>query len=264
MRALGTNNVTALYMPEKDTKAKHGRDAKHVAKLLGIKFKIIDISHLLKLMGVYDLFPMNLLRNLPSKRVQGSIIKNSQKVLEIIKKEDPLIESRRGSSNKFTRHGNAYANSKHRQRMVILNFFAEKENLMSVGGANQTEYLTGFFTKFGIDAIADIMPILPLFKVQVRQLASWLGIPNHIVNKEADPDIIPGFTDKGKLFKDELTLDLALYGLLNQYPIKKICEDLDIDTGYIEKVIKLMKASKHMREAPYIPKLLTELKKKDV
>jgi NAD+ synthase len=255
VRALGPEKVFALYMSEKDSKAKHKTDAERIAEILGINFEKIDLTPILETIGIYKIYPMNLLRLIPNKRFQGWISEKSTHVLEKVMKKDPIAESRRGSNKKFIAGGNAYVSIKHRLRMIILNFYADRENLMTVGAANQTEFLTGVFVKFGIDGVADLMPILPLFKVQVRQLAEFLGIPNDIVQKPADPDVVPGFSDKGKMFEDETVLDLTLLAIIKGFELNKISEILEIKLEYVKKVKNLMDASRHMRESPYVPEL---------
>ena len=109
--------------------------------------------------------------------------------------------------------GAAYAIAKHRTRMVIVYQYAEVHNLMVAGAANRTEWLTGTFSKWGVDHCADVMPLLHLYRSQLECLAEYIGVPDRIRNKAADPDIMPGINDKGMLLGDFNTADHILYGI---------------------------------------------------
>src|SRR3712207_8823542 len=58
-----------------------------------------------------------------------------------------------------------------------------------IGTTNRTEYLTGFYVKWGDDA-TDIEPLLHLYKVDVYKLAKELKIPEKIILKKPSPDLI--------------------------------------------------------------------------
>lgn len=82
----------------------------------------------------------------------------------------------------------ARANVQARIRMTILYYLANSRNLLVVGTGDRSEELLGFFTKFG-DGGADFLPIAHLYKTQVRQMGTHLGIPPSIVNKPASPQL---------------------------------------------------------------------------
>ena len=255
VRAVGSDKVLALYMPEKDSKEKHRDDAWRIADVLKINLETLDLSPTLENLGIYSLASMRLLRSFPTKRLQGWISRKALSLIESFTGKDPIADSRQGSNNRFIAEGWAYASIKHRLRMAMLHFNADRQNLLTAGAANQTEWLTGVFVKFGIDGVADIMPILPFLKTEVRQLAKELQLPQDIVEKAGDPDVAPGFNDKGSMFGSEETLDLVLLGLREGLSTEQISAALDLEIKEVEKVHNLMKASKHMRESPYIPQL---------
>lgn len=251
-RAIEPKKILGLYMPDKDSNPKHGEDARKVADILGIKFETINLTPLLQIQGIYDVYPINLLNLLPGKRLKGWAMKTSKYLIEKITKRNLFIESHQGSGDKFVAGGSAYAHFKRRQQMVITYLYADLENLLVVGAANRTEYLTGVFVKFGIDGLADIMPLLPLYKTQVKQLANHLGVPKDIIEKPADPDLFPGFTNKEKMFGKEETLDLILLGLERGLSPSEIVAAQRIDLKNVEKVQVLIDSSKHLRESPYV------------
>ena len=76
----------------------------------------------------------------------------------------------------------ADANLQSRLRMCCLYGVANTENFMVAGTGNKVEdYGIGFFTKYG-DGGVDISPIADLLKSEVRQMASFLGISEEIIN----------------------------------------------------------------------------------
>ena len=253
-RAVGPENVLAIHTVHKYGSLKHKKDAERIANLLGTKFKIVDLIPFLQAQKVYNKFPMNLLEWLP-RGLRGWTMKASKNLIEKVTGRDLFIESRQGTGDKFVAGGSAYVNFLRRLQMAILHYYADLENLLVVGAANRTEWLTGVFVKFGADGVADIMPILPLYKTQVKQLARYLELPEDIVEKPADPDVFPGFSDKEKLFGKEETLDQILFALEKGLTPDEIATATKVELKEIKRIQSLIESSRHMRESPYIPDL---------
>ncbi|MFC1897087.1 NAD(+) synthase [Chloroflexota bacterium] len=92
----------------------------------------------------------------------------------------------------------AKANLKVRLRMLTLYYLANQLKYMVAGSSNRSELSTGYFTKYG-DGGVDIMPLGNLVKGQVRELASFLGIPQQIIDKPPSAGLWQGQTDEGDL-----------------------------------------------------------------
>lgn len=88
--------------------------------------------------------------------------------------------------------------------------YAETYKLMVVGAANRTEWLTGTFSKWGVDHCADGMRIVHLFRSQIQKMGEFLGLPKYLLAKPADPDVMPGVEDKGALLGDFVLVDQIL------------------------------------------------------
>jgi NAD+ synthase len=149
----------------------------------------------------------------------------------------------------------AYYRAKHRLRMLLLYLFGERDNRLVVGAANKSEYMVGFFVKYGIDASTDIMPIMGLYKTQVIELARHLGIPTHIINKQPSPDLIPGLVDENAIGLPYSKMDLILLAIEKGWSDEEMTQVLskaDITFNNILYVRDLMKQSEHMRTV-YIP-----------
>ena len=71
---------------------------------------------------------------------------------------------------KLNKHKIAQGNLLARIRMSILYYHANLLNRIVIGTGDKSEYMLGYFTKFG-DGAADIAPIADLFKTQVRILS---------------------------------------------------------------------------------------------
>ena len=92
----------------------------------------------------------------------------------------------------------ARANLKVRLRMVTLYYIANQLKYMVAGSSNRSELSIGYFTKHG-DGGSDILPLGKLLKGQVKELASFLGIPQPIIDKPPSAGLWPGQTDEGEL-----------------------------------------------------------------
>jgi len=97
-----------------------------------------------------------------------------------------------------SKYRQARGNLKVRLRMVVLYYIANQLNYLVVGSSNRSEYMVGYFTKYG-DGGADILPLANLVKRQVRELAVHLGIPRVIIDKPPSAGLWEGQTDEGEL-----------------------------------------------------------------
>jgi NAD+ synthase len=133
----------------------------------------------------------------------------------------------------------AQANLKVRLRMLTLYYFANQLKYMVVGSSNKSEFTIGYFSKYG-DGGIDIMPLGNLVKEQVRELATFLGIPSEIITKPPSAGLWPGQTDE-----DDLGFS---YQELDRYLVTG--EASDEVRGRIES---MSAASNHKRLPPPLP-----------
>lgn len=135
----------------------------------------------------------------------------------------------------------AIGNIKSRIRMVLLYYFANVYNGMVVGTTNKSEDLVGYFTKYG-DGACDIEPIKHVYKNQVRQIASLIGVPESIINKKPSAGLWLYQTDEEELGISYDRLDEILRDLF------------DLNKGAIteehKKVLNLFEKSNHKRRLP--------------
>jgi NAD+ synthase len=244
--SLGTEKVHLLNMPERDSKPIHKQHARLLANHLGISLLTKSLTPLLRASGSYKLLPIGYI---PFRRIRTMLV-NYGKSKFLADRQDHLLADRlEPEPNSWFARGNAYAIAKHRMRMVMVYQYAEIHNLMVVGAANRTEWLTGTFSKWGVDHCADIMPLLHLYRSQLELIAEHINVPEPIRGKAADPDVMPGIDDKGGLLGDFAVVDQVLMGLENNFDRDKLIQEYGKEL--VLRIIELHELSKHMRESPY-------------
>ena len=251
VRALGPKKTLALIMPEKDSKKEHIQDALSFARKLNIEAKLIDITPYLEGLGVYKLFPLDKLLSLG--KLKGALVKKAYRFYERKTGKIPFLESLSGFKDKefnsYLAKGNAYYRAKHRLRMILLYLYGELENRLVVGAANKSEYKIGYFVKHGCDDATDIMPLLNLYKTQVRELAQYLNIPARIIKKPPSPDVMPGLADDEEVIRISYEkMDLILLALEKGWKLADIVKTLGIEEDEVIYIKNLMQKSEHMRK----------------
>jgi len=71
-----------------------------------------------------------------------------------------------------------------RIRANILYMRAAQNNYLVAGTSDKSEFMIGYFTKYG-DSACDLAPIVHLYKTEVKELAGYLGVPDHIIKKQS-------------------------------------------------------------------------------
>ena len=103
----------------------------------------------------------------------------------------------------------AESNVRVRVRAVLNYFAANADDRLVLGTGNRSEALTGYYTKYGDQAV-DCNPVGSLYKQQVRQLAAHVGVPRDLVMKTPSAEMWTGQTDEAELGLDYDTLDAVL------------------------------------------------------
>jgi len=246
VHALGAENVHLLYMPERDSNKLHQKHAKLLADALGCVFIRKPISRILKACHSYSLLPIGFA---PTRTLRKRLVQYGKDHL-LNDRENHILAARlQSSANSWEARANAYAMAKHRVRMVVIYQYAELNNLMVIGAANRTEWYTGAFSQFGVDHCADLMPILHLYRSEVEELAEYLGIPDGIRNKKADPDILPGVEDKQELLGNFKLVDQILMSIENKDSKEKMKQQFD--SVLVDTISRLRVLSEPMRSSPY-------------
>jgi len=142
-----------------------------------------------------------------------------------------------------------------RTRMVILYAYANSKNYLVLGTSNKSEFLTGYFTKWG-DAASDYAPLINLYKTEVWEIAKRIGVPERIITKKPSAGLWEGQSDEDDLGISYKLLDEILYRLVDLKMEKnKIAEELNVPMEKVEYVEYLIKKSEHKRRLPVGPKI---------
>jgi len=150
----------------------------------------------------------------------------------------------------------ALGNVRVRTRAVLNYFVANAESRIVLGTGNRSEAMTGYFTKYGDQAV-DCNPIGNLYKCQVRQLASHVGVPDEFVEKAPSAEMWEGQTDEEEMGLGYDTLD-AILALHVDGPFSKSAtmRTLDVPEPAIDRVTELVAGSEHKRHMPPAPEPL--------
>jgi len=133
--------------------------------------------------------------------------------------------------------------------MILLYFYGEMENRLVVGAANKSEYKIGYFVKHGCDDATDIMPLLNLYKTQVRELARYLNIPARIIEKPPSPDVMPGLAADEEVIRISYKkMDLILLALEKGWKLSDIVKTLGVEEDEVIYIKDMMRKSEHMRK----------------
>jgi len=246
VHSLGKDQVKLYYLPERDSKPIHRRHAIQLSEQLGAEFKIIKITPALRSLRIYRLLPISFF---PGRKLKTLAVVYGKKPILSRSNGEFLSPRLTATGGSWVARANAYVSAKHRVRAVLLYKEAERSRGVVIGAANKTEWMTGMFTHWGCNHCADLMPLLHLYRSQLIPLAEPLGLPDEIINKKADPDILPGLDDKGKMLGSFKDADLILWGLENQIPLSDLEDRFGKEkVNYIQTLIN---NSAYYREAPY-------------
>ena len=136
----------------------------------------------------------------------------------------------------------ARANIKPRLRMTALYALAQTHGYLVAGTGNRSELEVGYFTKYG-DGGVDVEPLGALYKVQVRQLARELGIPQSIIDRPPSAGLWEGQTDEDEMGITYDDLDTTLAAIASG-------ETGDVDRELLAQVQQMMASSAHKRSMP--------------
>ena len=264
VKSLGPENVLGLILPEKESSPKSENLAKSLANQLGIKIETIDMTSILDAFNVYTIRE-NIVKKYFESFTKGctyrlvvsqdAVIKGGLRIpfLEI-QDNDKVIHKFRLTPSDFSTLSSA-TSIKHRSRMSMLYYFAEKNNLTVIGSTNKSEYIQGYFVKYG-DGGVDVEPLQNLYKTQVLQLGGHLKISSNILDRKASPDTWSlEVTDEDFFYGINYeTLDLIWNAKENNVSLENITKLVDLDQSQVKNLISYLEkrwnSTSHMRKTP--------------
>ncbi|MEP7379675.1 MAG: NAD+ synthase, partial [Chloroflexota bacterium] len=175
------------------------------------------------------------------------------KLIDITPIVDGYFETALGGADvERVRRGNFAA----RARMAVMYDESVPWRGLPAGTGNKTEALLGYTTIFGDNAAA-FLPIGDLYKSQVRQLATDMGVPTAILEKPPTADLWPGQTDEGELGMTYADMDRLLYWLVDRRRTHDQLEAMGFGAPAIERVERLITKNEFKRQTPVVAKLTT-------
>jgi len=213
VKALGREAVYGLVLPSEVNREDNMSDAERVASdLLDIEYDVVEIEPL----------------------------------VDTIREVTPASMVPDDTDRRRTAVGNLRA----RMRAVLNYYAANNRNGLVVGTGNKSEALVGYFTKYG-DGAVDCLPIAPLYKQQVRQLARHVGVPEDLATKTASAELWADQTDEAELGIDYDTLD-SILALHVDGPLSPsaTASHIGIEQQVVERVYGMYEQSAHKRAFP--------------
>ncbi len=266
VKALGPKKILGLTMFEKESDQNNKSLINKISKAYDIEIQNVDITPILDSFGVYsnrekivrDRFP-NFNSNCKYRVVVPPNL-NSVGIpyLEILDDKDKQHKIKISSSDFLSL--TAATSIKHRVRMTLLYYYGEKNNLSVVGTTNKSEYLQGYFVKYG-DGGSDIEPLVNLYKSQIYQIGSFFNVHKDIMTSDASPDVWSYRTTDEEFFYTVPydVVDLILYARENKLSISEIKKLSDLSEEKIQNLLRFQdikqKKTQHMRELPHQWKL---------
>jgi len=138
-------------------------------------------------------------------------------------------------------------NLRARVRTNILYYYANIKDYLVLGSSDKSEYLIGYFTKFG-DGASDLTPIISLYKLQVREIAKYLGVPENIISKKSSPHLWKEHEAEEELGASFEEIDSILYCLCDKkLSVDETSSITQIEKSVVEKIHELNINSEHKR-----------------
>ncbi len=244
-RALGPRKVVGIMMPETDSSPDSAILASELAAKFGFETITEDITGGLAGMGCYQRRDEAMRLVFPEfDSTWKAKIVNPGNIMDkgtfnffnlTIENEAGEVKSKRMPLRAYLQVV-AASNLKQRLRMTTLYYHAEKRNWAVVGTGNKDEHEQGFFVKYG-DGGADLKPIAHLFKIQVYQLAQYLGVPEEIIVRTPTTDTYSAEVTQEEFFfgLDFYNMDMLWYALEHDVPPAQAAAVLDLTVEQVER-----------------------------
>lgn len=188
----------------------------------------------------------------PGSKADGELVASKLGIRSETITIAPMIEAHRsrGADKERVRLGNIMA----RERMIVLYDLSIQEKALVIGTSNKTETLLGYGTLFGDTACA-LNPLGDLYKTQVWELATAVGVPERIVAKEPSADLWEGQTDESELGFSYREVDRLLYCMVDQRKSEPELRELGFEQSFITAVQKRIRANQFKRRLPLVAKI---------
>ncbi len=267
VRALGADRVHGLLLPEKDCSAQTRSLSELIVRHLGIQAECQDITDLLTAAGCYRYRDEAIRSVIPQydPSYKCKIVLPSLLDQERLRLFSVVVESPEGRQFRARLPANAYlqivaaTNFKQRVRKMLEYFHADRLNYAVAGTPNRLEYDQGFFVKLG-DGAADVKPIAHLYKVQVYQMAEYLGLPREICERTPTTDTYSMPQDQQEFYFSVpyYTLDYCLHARNLRVSAEDVALALSLNTDQVQRIYRDIDAKRRTTRYQHMPPLMIE------
>ena len=267
VRALGSERVLGLFMPEAESSPDTTRLAHLLADFLRIRTVLEDISPILKAAGCYQRRDDAIRKVVPEyhdghkcKIVLPNFLDAPTYPFYSVVVQSPAgVETRARLTAEAFLGIVAASNFKQRTRKMIEYYHADRLNYAVVGTPNRLEYDQGFFVKNG-DGAADLKPIAHLYKTQVYQLAKYLNVPHEIQERQPTTDTYSLDQSQEEFYfavpYDKM--DLCLYARNHGLPAAEVADATGLTAEQSERVFQLIDSKRNATRYLHMHPLLVE------
>ena len=261
-RALGAENVLALFMPEAESSPESLLLGRQLVENLNIRSELADITPILNAFGCYRRRDDAIRTVIPE---YDSGYKCKITLPDLLGQDryaifSVVVQSPSGEMKKVRLSLDAYlgivaaSNLKQRTRKMVEYYYADRHNFAVAGTPNRLEYELGFFVKGG-DGAADFKPIAHLYKTQVYLLAEFLGVPEEIRRRPPTTDTYP-LDQSQEEFYFSMPLgkmDLCLYGRDHSIPPAELVPEVDLTVDQIERAYAMIDQKRKVTGYLHLP-----------
>jgi NAD+ synthase len=242
-RAVGPQRVTALLMPEKLDEWHSRHFAEQAARSAGVTIVIREIGPALEAIGAPE--------STAGLRTPASLDPRLRDFYRDANRRQ-FLSYLRGEATPEQYAAAAAIHARHRIRCVTALLVAEERNALLAGCAHLSEDMLGLFVQWGVDDIAHLMPLKHLYRTQILQLAAALGVPDEIIQRPPNPEIVPGIEDKylDMLGLESSVLDRMIVGIGRGMDDESIASQLGCSTSDVEDIREIIRLTAPMREPP--------------
>lgn len=264
VRALGSDRVFGLMLPERDSSSDALRLGRSLAVHLGIPHMVEDIAPVLEAYGCYrrqdeairEVFP-EYTDGWKSKLVLPPLLEGDRlNIIHLVVVDADGIERRSRMPTPAYLQMVAATNFKQRTRKALEYYHADRLNYAVAGTPNLLEYDQGFFVKLG-DGAADIKPIAHLYKSQVFALATELGVPDEIRARTPTTDTfsMPQTQEEFYFALPYRDMDLCLWAADHEVPAATVADVMGLTTDQVDRVYRDIEAKRRMaRYLHHVPR----------
>ena len=249
VRALGSERVLGVFMPEADSSGDSLRLGRELADALAIETALEDITPILESAGCYRRRDEAVRRVIPeyADGWKCKIVLPDQlggaayPIFTVVARSPAGRETVRRLTAEAYKGVVAATNFKQRTRKMMEYYYADKFQFAVAGTPNLLEYDQGFFVKNG-DGAADLKPLAHLYKTQVYQLATHLGIPREIQERRPTTDTYSLEQSQEEFYfaLPYREMDLCLYGADHGVAPADVADATGLEVEQVEQAYRLI------------------------